>query len=147
MSLFINQYDKESKKESDFMGGRGSSSSLSVGAIGKAAPIDLKNDKSVSGYNAWKRTVLEVQDDGNGNITVGYATPKSYEHPNRNTTIANYTLKAAIYNEVGNRSLQSHNINWDKVQSVSGQTYDIKNYIKDMGFKKFDGKNKRWVRS
>lgn len=115
------------------------------GAIGNAKPISLQNEKSWSSGGQWKRTVLEAQDDGNGNLTIGYATAKSYEHPNRNTTIAKYELKAGIYNQMGDSSLQTHNINWDRVQSVSGQTYDIKSYIKDRGFK-WDGKTKSWVR-
>lgn len=128
------------------MGGRGASGgSAQTGAIGRDKPITVQNEKSKSGYNAWRHTVLEAIDDGKGNITIGYPTAISYDHPNKNTTVANYSLKAGIYDQMGDRTLQSHNINWNKVQSVSGQTFDIKSFIRDQGFT-WDGKQKSWVR-
>lgn len=36
-------------------------------------------------------------------------------------------------------------VNWDKVKSVSGQTYNLRQEIKSRGFK-WNGKEKRWER-
>ena len=34
-------------------------------------------------------------------------------------------------------------VNWNKVKSVSGQTYGLRTTLKDKGFK-WDGKEKKW---
>lgn len=128
------------------MGGRGSvSASAASGAIGSAAPIEVKNERHASSGNRWAHLTLEATDDGSGNLQIGYPRAKSYDNPNRNTTIATYELKAGFYTESGNRSIQSHNINMDRVKSVKGSTFDIKNYLKSEGFR-WDPDSKSWTR-
>lgn len=128
------------------MGGRGSASaSASQGAIGSAAPIDVQNERHASSGNRWAHTTLEATDDGRGNLQIGYPRAKRYENPSRNTTVATYELKAGFYTEAGNRSIQTHNINLDRVRSVKGETYAIKNYLKGEGFK-WNPDSKSWTR-
>lgn len=132
------------------MGGRGSSGGSGGGggggAIGKANPIELVNERSRSSGNQWKNTILSASADSQGNLTFEYATPDSYENPNRNTTRGRYSLDAGVYNQPGDRKFRSHNINWANVRSASGSTYDIRAFLKSQGLTKWDSKNKRWVR-
>lgn len=88
---------------------------------------------------------LEATDDGNGNLQIGYPRAKSYENPNKNTTVATYELKAGFYTEAGNRSIQAHNINLDRVKSVKGSTSELKNYLKNEGFR-WNPDSKAWAR-
>jgi len=128
------------------MGGRGgTSNAASTSTIGNSASIGVENSKSRSSGNQWKYTVLEATSAGGGAITIGYPTATSYDNPNKNTTIANYDLKAGIFNEMGSRELKSHNINWSNVTEVSGQTYDLRGYLRDLGFK-WDSGSKKWVK-
>ena len=128
------------------MGGRGSNSNSSKkSVIGGGSPVSVENKKSASGGNRWKNTVLEATSSASGELKLGFATPSSYDRPNKNTTVANYKLKAGIYNETGDRSLKSHNINWDNVKSVTGKTYDVKEILKDKGFK-YNGSTQSWVK-
>lgn len=130
------------------MGGRGSSSGIGMSRVfGKENAIALENEKSMSGFNRWKQDIFSASEvEGErGHIYLDYATPSSYEKPNRNTTIAKINLKAGIYTQMGNRTYQSHNINWDNVTEVSGQTYNIKGILKDKGFV-WDGSTKSYRR-
>lgn len=43
-------------------------------------------------------------------------------------------------------SIRSVGIDWDKVNSVSGQTYKIKDLLKAKGFK-WNGTGKNWVKN
>lgn len=122
------------------MGGRGGSSGLGkkgASLIGNAAPIKLENQKSKSGFNRWRQDIFEAKEvkEEKGHLSIGYATPVRYSNPNKNTTEAEYNLKAGIYNQMGDRSFHDHNINWDKVNKVSGQTYGIKDMLISKGFK------------
>ena len=120
------------------MGGRGSSSSTAnSGVFSKSAkPVHLENEKHMSGGGRWKHDVLEASDAGGGGISLDYATPKSYEHPNKNTTVAKFELKHGMWSgQTGNNSTGSTGINWDNVNFVSGRTYNVQDQLKDNGFR------------
>lgn len=119
------------------MGGRGASSRRSTGVMRQnSKPVELENSKSYSGGGRWKHTILEAKATGGDTIDLSYATPKSYEHPNRNTTVAKYELSHGVWSsQTGDRSPHSTGINWDNVKAVTGRTFDVQGYLKDKGFK------------
>ena len=133
------------------MGGRGAGSGAgrmsSGGPLAKVdKPVELTNEKSRSSGDRWKHDIYEAKHVGGGEIALGYAEAKSYEHPNKNTTVAHYEIEHGMWSsQPGDRSPGEIGINWDKVTSVSGQTFAVKSRLKEEGFR-WDGKNKKWVR-
>lgn len=120
-----------------------------------------------------QESVLTAKTDGNGNLTLTNADYNGIYEQNSKTKYATYELKTGITNasdlhkakdydnpkeskyskenEVvfeGKRStsrVRSVGIDWENVKSVSGDTYNVKDLIKDKGFK-WDGSKKRWVK-
>ena len=137
------------------MGGRGSTSA-SLKAAKKASaspvldgdPIELQNWKARSSGNRWSHTILEATANGT-EVELSYATPSSYEHPNRNKTVANYRLKSGVYTGSGSSghagTVTAHNLDLSKATRVSGQTYDVKGLLKDEGFR-WDPSTKSWAK-
>ena len=124
------------------------SSSSQHGTLSGDTPIIVKNEKSKSTGsfgNTWKYTTSEATEVGEGHISFGKPSESSTDQVNRNTVVATHTIKAGLYNEPGSRSIKSHNINWDKVNRVSGDTFDIKEELKSRGFR-FEGSTKNWVK-
>lgn len=117
-----------------------------------------------SGYG---EDVLDATSDGNGNLTLDYATPVEYYQQNSKTSYGLYELKTGITNandlhgsrefsdgsrpkskvksENTDGSIRSVGIDWDNVNSVSGPTYNIKSLLKAKGFK-WNGSTKSWVK-
>ena len=127
------------------MGGRGASSGRSTGVLrNNANPVHLENSKS--GMGRWKHGIFEAKAVGSDTIELSYAQPTSYEHPNRNTTVANYDLKNGIWtSQTGDRSPHSTGINWDNVKAVSGKTYDVQGFLKEKGFR-WNSRTRRYER-
>lgn len=124
-------------------GGRGGGESGVNSAIGKEPPISVTSEKNKSSGGVWKREVLSASVDSNGNLKLDYASGK-LNQINNNTTIATYDLKAGIYQPVNSSSrFNSHNINWDNVRSVSGNTFGARDFLKGKGFS-WDGASKTW---
>lgn len=124
------------------MGGRGGASGLSGGG----GVIDRKAstrtiETTYRRSTGYKSEILEAVDGGNGQLEFRYATPQKREK----TAKTNQTEYVTFKLKAGAENGDIFGVNWDKVKSVSGQTYNIKGGIKDRGFK-WDGKNKRWVR-
>ena len=116
--------------------------------------------------------VLQAKSDGNGNITLGYATADDYYNKNSKHKYAVYDLRCGITNagdiknnssnipdafqsktskykpenEETNYGVRSVGIDWDKVNSVSGNTYVVKPLLKKKGFK-WNPSGKNWVKS
>ncbi len=85
--------------------------------------------------------VLEATTDGKGNLTFEYAQPDTREKTAK-TNKTNYLT----YNvQAGAVDGQSFGINWDKVQSISGQTYNMRAEAKAHGLT-WDGATKSWKR-
>ena len=84
---------------------------------------------------------LEATTDGKGNLTFDYAQPDSREKTAK-TNKTNYLT----YNvQAGAVDGKSFGINWDKVQAVSGQTYNLRAEAKAHGLS-WDGATKSWRR-
>lgn len=89
----------------------------------------------------YKSEVLEASTDGDGNITFNYARATTDEKTAKTnkTHYVSYDLKA------GAEDGKTFGIKWENVKSVSGQTYKLRDEIKEHGFV-WDRDNKQWVK-
>lgn len=118
-----------------------------VSALVDEGTVALENSKSRSGSGHWSQTILSATDDGNGNVTLDYATPDEFVDLNSNTVEARYELSHGMWDgQMGDQTTGSIGIDWGKVKSVSGQTFMVKDLIKRNGFA-WDGKTKTWKRA
>lgn len=88
-----------------------------------------------------KDEILEAKTDGRGNLTFTYARADSYEKTAKTnrTVYTKYTLQAGAVNG------ETFGIDWSKVQSISGQTYGLRDAAKKAGLS-WDGAKKQWRR-
>lgn len=116
--------------------------------------------------------VLGAGSLGEGHIGLDYADPVGYVQHNSKTNMAIYELKTglAYASEYGPaevryasdtlgmkdmsssiksgnsyRGINSVGIDWDKVHEVSGRTYEVKDFLKNKGFK-WNGTRKSWTK-
>lgn len=131
------------------MGGRGASSGIKV-KTSKDGTLIEGNPRTIKSYFRESRgyspgyhgdEILEATTDGNGNITFRYAKADSYEKTAKTNRTVNteYTIQAGAVNG------EPFNIVWEKVKSIQGQTYSLRDVAKKNGMI-WDGKKKRWVK-
>lgn len=166
------------------MGGRGSASAAGRGKSGGVRYLSAdkalyESDSEVlyverlitrmTGVSGGE--VLSAKSDGNGNITLSFATANDYHEQNSKTSYALYELKSGITNapDIHGSRLNNPNygygtgpdsmvkaenivgivrsvgIDWSRVNSVSGQTYKVKDLLKSKGFK-WNSAGKNWVK-
>jgi hypothetical protein len=126
-------------------GGASGSGGRSRSVLSGGESISISNERSRSGGGQWRYTTLEASEgSAPGELSFGYPRGKLTQI-NRNTTRAEYNIRAGVYDQAGYRRLQSYGINWDNVSKVSGETRDIRirGFLKDKGFK-WDGT--AWVK-
>lgn len=89
----------------------------------------------------YKSEVLEAVAGKDGELKFEYATPESREKgaKTNRTQYLTYKLKS------GAKNGEVFGINWDKVSSVSGQTYNLRDELKRRGYR-WDGTAKKWVK-
>lgn len=89
----------------------------------------------------FKDEVLEASTDGKGNLTFDYATPSKFEKASKTSkrSYVEFDIQAGAVNG------DTFNINWGKVNSISGQTYNLRQAAKEAGLK-WDAKEKKWKR-
>lgn len=130
------------------MGGRGGSSGRGGGPIvGKQertieTTVFLPGSRTASyGRPVFKNEVLEATSDKDGNVTFSYARGKINDPSAKTnkTTTAEFRLKAGAVDG------ETFGIDWSKVRSISGQTYNLRQAAKAAGLK-WDGARKMWVR-
>lgn len=131
------------------MGGRGGSSGVQSGGsadgvITSGATRTIETVyREARGWQKsyYKDEVLEATTDGKGNVTFSYAKADSYEKnaKTNRTNYVTYTLKAGAVNG------ETFNIDWSKVNSISGQTYNLRDAAKSAGLK-WDSAEKKWKR-
>ena len=124
--------------------GGGGRSGGKARAIGGGAPITVTSERSRSGGYRWKRAVTEAREVSPGVIELSRPTGK-YTDINRNTTRASYTITAGVYHTNNSGRTESHNINWENVRVVRGDTYPFRGYLKERGFR-WNGTEKQWER-
>lgn len=125
------------------MGGRGASSGMAANSPitgRKETVIETTYFSMMSiGGARYKDTVLEATADNNGNVNFSYAKGE-FSGPSAKTNktqTVTYKLKAGAVNG------ETFGIDWDKVKSISGETYSLRRKAKEAGLK-WDGK--RWAR-
>lgn len=92
--------------------------------------------------------VVEAKEDPRNPGHIEFSSARgdfSNNNPKANTQDVTFEITHGAVTHSNSGRTVFHGINWDKVKSVSGKTYDIKNYIKEKGFK-WDGTKKMWVR-
>lgn len=100
----------------------------------------IKGGQRGSLYNNYGDEVLEATTDGKGNIKFSYASGGEWISPKTNIKQhVRYTLRAGAINS------HTFGIDWSKVQSVSGRTFNIRQAAKEAGLK-WDSKTKTWRR-
>lgn len=131
------------------MGGRGSKSGINSGALNKNAKEQVietyyrKNSRYGSHYG---QEVLGAKEEKNGEITLSTESARFKEkYSNANTQGVEFRIKNGVSKSFNSGETNSYGINWDKVKSVSGDTYNIRDFIKGKGFS-WDRNNKKWVK-
>lgn len=122
------------------MGGRGRNSVIDRSAKERTIETVYREARGYSG-SYYKDEVLQAVDGGDGNLHFQYATPENREKTAKTNRTQYVTFKLKAGAENGN----IFGVNWDKVKSVSGQTFNLKSDIKDRGFR-WDGAKKMWVK-
>lgn len=131
------------------MGGRGGSGGRlggsgrnNSGVFSRVEPLTVKT-RYIEG-RGWTRgrytdTVLQAVDKGNGDVELTYATADSFEKTAKTnrTNDVTFTLTHGFVND------DPHGLNFEKISSFSGQTYQVKNELKRRGYKFRNGK---WVK-
>lgn len=121
-------------------------------------------------YSMHDITILTATSDGAGNVTLNYAKPQEYFKQNKKHTYALYAIKCGMVtgaddihgsrrftddklnksskvkdgNDYG--GIRAVGMNWGKIKTISGKTYDVSALIKQKGFK-WDKSTKSWVKS
>lgn len=92
--------------------------------------------------NSYRDTVLEATTDENGNLTFSYATPVNRSGPSAKTNKTESVTYELRHGAINGRTF---GIDWAKVQSISGQTYDLRDEAKRAGLS-WDSQKKIWRR-
>lgn len=129
------------------MGGRGSSGIAKGSSDGafmskkltKVETIYRESRLGKPGY--YGDEILEATTDGNGNLTFKYAKGGDFSK----TAKTNRTNYVEYEIQSGAKNGQTFNIDWSKVNSISGQTYSLRDEAKKAGLK-WDPNRKRWAR-
>lgn len=120
------------------MGGRGGYGG-GAGVFGSAKPLTVET-RYIEGRGymrgRYDDTVLQAVDKGNGVVELEYAKADSYNKlaKTNKTNYVTYTLDHGFVNDT------PHNINFEKITTFSGQTYAVKEILKQKGYKFRDGK-------
>ena len=130
-------------------GGGGSAADKAIrlssgGVIESAEPRTIETTFFESrGFNRsrYADEVLEASADRDGNVTFSYASGGEDSKTSK-TNVRNSVKFEIVAGAVNGKTF---NINWDKVNSVSGQTYNLRSQAKDAGLK-WDGATKKWIR-
>lgn len=112
------------------------------GVFGKAEPLKIET-RYIEGRGfqrgRYDDTVLQAVSLGGGKVSLEYAKADSYSKTAKTnkTNYVTYTLDHGFVNDT------PHNINFENITSFSGQTYQVKETLKKMGYKFRDGE---WVK-
>lgn len=128
------------------MGGRGASSGINSGGVldrrAEERTIETAyREPNYRGSAYYKDEVLEAVPGGSGEVDFVYATPDNREK----TAKTNRTQYVTFKLKSGSVNGESFGIKWENVKSVSGQTYNMRDQLKELGFK-WDKTGKKWKR-
>lgn len=110
---------------------------------------DIKN----ANYKSVAHEVLNVSALAGGEIDVSKARRRDTGEGSRKYPIYEYDVKGAYIvpgvdsgDYKDNRdATETKGVNWNNVKAVSGATFEIRPYLKQMGFK-WNGSAKKWVK-
>lgn len=128
-------------------GGRGGSSGFGGGGgmldkNAKERTIEaIYREARAGSPSYYKSEILQAVAGSDGKLSFVYATPESRDKLAKTNRTQYLTYKVKHGAENG----ETFGINWDKVNSVSGQTYNLRDELKRRGFK-WDGASKTWVK-
>lgn len=89
--------------------------------------------------NEYEKEVLEATVDKSGNVNFDYPTFKRFDnHDDKHATVTYYVTAGAVNGE-------TFNIDWSKVNSVSGKTFALKDAAKKAGLR-WNGSKSIWER-
>ncbi len=87
----------------------------------------------------YKDEVLEAFEGKDGELHFEYAKPDSYEK----TAKTNKTQYLTYSLQHGAKNVEIFGVNWDNVKSISGKTFNLRQIIKQHGFR-WDGQ--KWIK-
>lgn len=131
------------------------------GAAGQSPNSAIKDtDEPVHIYASFRRgrntmfgasyrtqSVLEAKETSDGVLELDYATPTKTDYRKNGNIDYEYDLKCGLYQSSNRSGINSSvNIDWDKVQSVSGRTYESQSFLREKGLK-WDSEKKIYTRN
>lgn len=118
-------------------------------AIGNEKPITVD---VMYRNGAYYGEVFKATENGDGIIKISRNQDTEWEKESRTTSTVHHTLSSGLYSDSKRvdssgaySSYASHNINWDKVKEVSGDTYHLRRLMREKGFE-WDKNKKAWVK-
>lgn len=132
-------------------GGRGNS-------IAYTAPdnaVRVMEQQTILRREVYRSGMVDVESLGNGDIKLTTIRGRNTGEGSRNNPEMEYKTKGA-YIDIGQGGLNGeykddrditkiHGVNFDNVKSVSGDTFALKQELKQLGFK-WDSAKKRWTK-
>ena len=99
-----------------------------------------------SGASYMTQSVISASEDENGDLILDYATPSKTDRRHNGNIDYEFDLSCGLYQSSNSSGVNSSvNIDWDKVKTVSGQTYESRSFLKNKGFV-WDGQSKRYIK-
>lgn len=126
-------------------GGKAAGNASRDGALENVSPRTITTTHYLSGSrsgNSYKDEVLEASTDGDGNLTFSYATPSSRSGPSAKTNKTEEVTYTITHGAVNGETV---GINWSNVNSITGQTFSLRQEAQKRGFK-WDANTKSWRR-
>lgn len=128
------------------MGGRGSGSSLApksaLDSKAQVTTIETYYRRSGRYYGV---DVLTAKETSPGEISFDYAKPEFSDDNNYKSNTQDVTFKITHGAAKRNNTINFYGIDFSRVNSVSGQTYNLRPELVKRGFT-WDGREKKWVR-
>lgn len=124
------------------MGSRGASSGIKKNSVfGNEKPLHIETEYFENG-RYFKESAFEAIDLGDGRVMLGYAQAENWHKYSRTNRISQveFNLKHGFAQDKRGR-VTPHNLNLDNIKSFEGTTYQVKDYLKEHGYK---WRNKRW---
>lgn len=89
------------------------------------------------------QTALEASHEGGGVLNVDYNKNAEWENTKSNEKGVKYTINHGFYTSTSGKDVYDHNINWDNVKVVKGQTFKLRPLMIEKGFK-WNREKKQW---
>ena len=121
-------------------------------ALIKEDPVHIsatyRQGRNTSSHRSYMtRTVLEAKETNPGELSLDYATPTDTTRYRNGNVDYEFDLSTGVYASSNSSGVNSSvGIDWDKVTTVSGNTYDAQYLLKQKGFY-YDSTNKIYTKN